>query len=128
MTQWRCTGCYAKANQARYPVATACRLLGVSTSGFYAWLKRGPSQRTRQDARLTERIRAVHTRSRGTYGAPRIHHDPVGRDKGAELCDEGIQVGRKRVARPQPSTTVVDKCGIVWLRQGGEDTNDKRTC
>ncbi len=27
-----------------------------------------------------------------------------------------------------PSTTVVDKCGIVWLRQGGEDTNDKRTC
>jgi len=84
-----------KANQARYPVATACRLLGVSTSGFYAWLKRGPSQRTRQDARLTERIRAVHTRSRGTYGAPRIH---------AELCDEGIQVGRKRVARLMHST------------------------
>ncbi len=73
-------GDWVKANQARYPIATTCRLLGVSSSGFHAWLKRGPSQRTRQDARLTERIRAVHTRSRGTYGVPRIHHDPVGRD------------------------------------------------
>ena len=79
-----------KANQARYPVATTCRLLGVSTSGYYAWLKRGPSQRAREDTWLTERIQSIHTRSRGTYGAPRIH---------AELCDEGILVGRKRIAR-----------------------------
>ena len=81
---------FVKANRARYPIATTCRLLGVSTSGFHAWLKRGPAQRTRQDARLTERIRAVHTRSRGTYGAPRIH---------AELRDEGVRVGGKRIAR-----------------------------
>ena len=79
-----------KANQARYPVATTCRLLGVSTSGYYAGLKRGPSQRAREDTWLTERIQSIHTRSRGTYGAPRIH---------AELCDEGILVGRKRIAR-----------------------------
>ena len=81
---------WVKANQARYPVATTCRLLGVSTSGYYAWLKRGPSQRAREDTWLTERIQSIHTRSRGTYGAPRIH---------AELCDEGILVGRKRIAR-----------------------------
>ena len=90
---------FVKVNQAHYPIATTCRLLGVSTSGFHAWLNRGPSQRTRQDTRLTERIRAVHTRSRGTYGVPRIHHAPVGRDKGAELRDEGVRVGGKRIAR-----------------------------
>ena len=67
-----------------------CRVLGVSTSGYYAWLKRPSSQRSRDDTVLTNRIHWIHLRSRGTYGVPRIH---------AELCDEGVHVGRKRVAR-----------------------------
>ena len=67
-----------------------CRVLGVSTSGYYAWLKRQSSQRSREDAILTDRIRWIHLRSRGTYGSPRIH---------AELRDEGVHVSRKRVAR-----------------------------
>ncbi len=67
-----------------------CRLLGVSPSGYYAWRTREPSARAREDAALTERIRAFHDRSRGTYGAPRIHKD---------LAEEGACVGRKRVAR-----------------------------
>ncbi|RMG31320.1 MAG: hypothetical protein D6721_01565 [Gammaproteobacteria bacterium] len=50
-----------------------CRLLGVSTSGFYAWLRRPESARARRDAELAERIEAIHVRSRGTYGVPRIH-------------------------------------------------------
>jgi len=79
-----------KANQARYPVATMCRVLEVSTSGYYAWRKRNVSQRSQADAILTDRIRTIHARSKGTYGAPRIH---------AELAEEGMQVGRKRVAR-----------------------------
>jgi len=79
-----------KANQARYPVATMCRVLEVSTSGYYAWRERGVSQRSQEDAVLTDRIRTIHTRSKGTYGAPRIH---------AELTEEGAHVGRKRVAR-----------------------------
>ncbi len=79
-----------KANQANYPIATMCRVLGVSTSGYYAWLKRQSSQRSREDAILTDRIRWIHLRSRGTYGSPRIH---------AELRDEGVHVSRKRVAR-----------------------------
>lgn len=79
------------ANRAKYPVATMCRVLEVSTSGYYAWRKRAVSQRSREDAVLTDRIRTIHTRSKGTYGAPRIH---------AELADEeGVRVGRKRVAR-----------------------------
>jgi len=78
------------ANRAKYPVATMCRVLEVSTSGYYAWRKRAVSQRSQEDAVLTDRIRTIHTRSKGTYGAPRIH---------AELADEGAHVGRKRVAR-----------------------------
>ncbi len=79
-----------KAHQAEYPIATMCRLLEVSTSGYYAWLKRGPSARALRDAELTETIEAIHARSRGTYGSPRIH---------AELAARGVRVGRKRVAR-----------------------------
>jgi putative transposase len=67
-----------------------CRVLGVSRSGYYKWLGRRPSKREREDQVLTEKIRAIHARSRGTYGAPRIH---------AELQTQGIRVGKKRVAR-----------------------------
>ena len=73
-----------------HEVATMCRVLDVSSSGYYAWRERPASARARQDEALTERIRAIHERSRGTYGAPRIH---------AELAAEGIHIGRKRVAR-----------------------------
>ena len=67
-----------------------CRVLEVSTSGYYAWRKRAPSERVLLDMALTERIRDIHDRSRGTYGAPRVW---------AELRAQGIRVGRKRVAR-----------------------------
>ncbi len=79
-----------KAHQAAYPITTLCRVLGVSSSGYYAWLKRPPSVRACQDVQLTQRIHKIHKHSRGTYGAPRIH---------AEMAENGIQVGRKRVAR-----------------------------
>ncbi len=73
-----------------YPITTMCRLLGVSASGYHAWDGRAASARALSDAALLGRIRAIHSASRNTYGAPRIH---------AELADEGISVGRKRVAR-----------------------------
>ena len=73
-----------------YPIATMCRVLGVSTSGYYAWSARAPSARARSDRALLERIEASHTTSHGTYGSPRIH---------ADLAASGRLVGRKRVAR-----------------------------
>ena len=79
-----------KANQASYPVRRMCDLLGVSPSGYYMWLARGPSVREKADRALRDRITDIHSRSRGIYGAPRIH---------AELAAEGVSVGRKRVAR-----------------------------
>ena len=79
-----------KANQASHPVRRMCSLLGVSPSGYYAWLERSLSARERADRELRDRIVEVHSRSRGTYGAPRVH---------AELAAHGVSVGRKRVAR-----------------------------
>lgn len=79
------------AHQATYPVRVMGRLLGVSASGFYAWLKRPPSARALADIALTAKIHAIHRRSDGSYGAPSIH---------AELADDHqIFVGCKRVAR-----------------------------
>ncbi len=78
------------AERANYPVAVLCRMLGVSKSGYYAWRSRPPSERRRQDALLTEKIREIHSSSRETYGYPRVH---------AELRSLGIGCGRRRVAR-----------------------------
>jgi transposase InsO family protein len=81
---------FVEQERATFPVATMCRVLGVSPSGFWAWLKREPSERELSDAALTDRIRDIHQRSRGTYGCPRIH---------AGLAAQDVHVGRKRVAR-----------------------------
>lgn len=78
------------ANQAVYPIRSVSRVLGVSPSGFYAWRKRPPSKREQADDMLTQEIKKIHQKSKGTYGAPRIH---------AELAERGWHVGRKRVAR-----------------------------
>lgn len=79
-----------KSHQAEFPVATMCRVLEVSTSGFYAWLLRAPSARAMRDAELGDEIEAFHRRSRGTYGQPRIQRD---------LIDAGIRIGGKRIRR-----------------------------
>jgi putative transposase len=47
-----------------------CRVLEVSTSGYYAWLKRSRSKRAQEDETLKKRIKEIYTRSKGTYGAP----------------------------------------------------------
>ena len=77
-----------RAHQGTHRVATVCRVLGVSASGYYAWQSRPLSARAQADRELLEQIRTIHERSRGTYGAPRIH---------AELAAQGLHIGRKRV-------------------------------
>ena len=59
-------------NRASYKIATMCRVLGVSTSGYYGWRGREPSVRAQQDGLLLARIRAIHKRSRSTYGVHRV--------------------------------------------------------
>jgi len=92
---------------ARHKVAFMCRCLGVSTSGYYAWLGRPPSMRKRGDARLALQIRALHRRSLGTYGSPRIHLD---------LAEDGVRVGRKRVARLMLAENLFGRLPRRWKR------------
>lgn len=85
--------------KADHQVVTMCRVLGVSTSGYYAWRQRGLSARARSDAELTERIVRIHAASHKTYGSPRIH---------AELTlGQGIRCSRKRVARLMRAAGIV---------------------
>jgi transposase InsO family protein len=87
-------------------VTTMCRLLGVSTSGFYASVDRPMSKRAAEDVVLTAQLEAAHDESRGTYGAPRLH---------AELAENGVHVGKNRVAR------LMRDAGLVSLiRSRGE--------
>ena len=55
-------------------VAMACVLLEVSRSAYYEWSKHVPSARDVSDAELGDKIVDIHTKSRRTYGAPRITH------------------------------------------------------
>jgi len=77
-------------NQANYPIATMCRLLDVSTSGFYAWRHRQACSRQKANEVLAKRIVEIHDASRQTYAPPRIT---------AELREEGEMVSKNRVAR-----------------------------
>ena len=77
-------------HQAVHRITTMCRVLGVSASGYYAWESREPSARERANEQLLGRIRAIHAKSRETYGAPRVI---------AELREDGERVGHNRVAR-----------------------------
>lgn len=81
---------FVKAHQALWPIATQCRVLDVSPSGYYAWLKRPPSKHHQADVLLGDRLVALHQKSRENYGRPRLQND---------LRDEGIFVSDKRVAR-----------------------------
>ncbi len=93
------------AHQAQHRVATMCRVLGVSPSGYYAWRKRPASERAQEDQRLLRQIRTAHAASRGTYGAPRIH---------AELQANGVAVGCKRVARLMREAGIVGVTRRRW--------------
>lgn len=73
-----------------YPVARLCAVLGVSASGYYAWLKREPCPRAAEDATLKGQIVSLWRQFRRVYGAPRLWE---------ELRDQGIRTSIKRVAR-----------------------------
>ena len=103
-----------KANQAAWPVRTMCRVLGLSASGYYAWVRRVPSARARRDAHLSERIKEIWSANREVYGRPRIH---------AELQAGGERIGAKRVGRLMRSAGIV---GASRRRSTKTTTHDQR--
>jgi putative transposase len=73
-----------------WPVRWICGALGVSRGGFYAWLTRPRSQRSRDDEALGAKVRASFVASDRTYGARRVWHD---------LLAEGLWCGLHRIER-----------------------------
>lgn len=102
------------AEKAFYPILVLCELLGVSRSGFHAWQHRPRSARQCSDAHLATQVAAVHKRSRGTYGSPRVH---------AELKAKGVRVGKKRIARLMQENGIKARC----KRRFRKTTDSKHT-
>ena len=73
-----------------WPVSWICEALGVSRSGFHAWLVRAPSARARSDEEFGAKVRASFVSSYRTYGARRVWHD---------LLAEGLSCGLHRIER-----------------------------
>ena len=81
---------FVSAEQVNHAVSTLCRVVGVSVSGFYAWLQAIPvvQHRAEADAALRGHIGRIFAARRQVYGSPRIH---------AELRREGRRHSRRRI-------------------------------
>jgi len=87
-----------QAEAKRMKLATMCRVLGVSASGYYEWRDRAPSPRAAENEALAQRIEEIHIASDENYGMPKIWHEL--RDEGdANFDPRWASVGRNRIAR-----------------------------
>ena len=77
-------------HRATWPVPVLCDALGVSRSGFYAWLRRAPSVRAQRHARVAPAVQQRFVASDRTYGARRVWRD---------VLEAGYPVGRRQVER-----------------------------
>ena len=64
---------FIREHVADFPIQVTCEVLGVSRSGYYAWVSRLESARAVEDRAVAAEVRAAHTASRGRYGSPRVH-------------------------------------------------------
>ena len=81
---------FIEDHRDKFPVTRMCRVLEVSSSGYYAWRVRPPSAREMANRELVKKIEAVYNANYGTYGSPRIYR---------ELKDQGVTCSKNRVAR-----------------------------
>ena len=81
---------FIREHRQQYTAKRMCKVLSVSSSGYYDWCDRPESQRSRSNRGLITKIRCFHQASHRTYGSPRIHYD---------LQASGEAVSINRVAR-----------------------------
>ena len=91
-----------------YPVRVLCRVLGVSASGYHAWLVRAPSPRARARGRLKLAALAAHQRTRQTYGAQRLRR---------ELAADGfiVSLGTLKRVRRELGLRCVQRQKRFWV-------------
>ena len=93
---------FIKAHRVQFCISVMCRVLGVSRSGYYAWVKRPVSKRKMADVCLSEKIKALFKQGQGTYGVPTIYR---------LLKKQEVVCSRKRVARLMRENDLVCKTG-----------------
>ena len=81
---------FVAKHRGTWPAGWLCGALGVSRGGFYAWLTRPPSARSRSDEELSAKVRASFLASDRTYGARRVWHD---------MLSDGVSCSLHRIER-----------------------------
>ena len=92
---------------AGHSVKRCCELLEVSRAAFYDRLDPTPSAKERSDAELAEKIEAIHSESKGTYGSPRVHK---------ALRKQGVECGKRRVRRLMRQAGLEGRCKRRWRK------------
>jgi hypothetical protein len=105
---------FIEANRHLYGVKLLCQGLQVSRSGYYAAKHRRPSVRWQRQTMLTTQISAIHSASRDTYGAPRIH---------AELAAQGVACSHNTVAKLMRQAAIMPRC----IRRFRVTTDSRKT-
>ncbi len=105
---------FIEANRHLYGVKLLCQALHVSRSGFYAARHRLPSARWQRQTMLTTQNSAIHSASRDTYGAPRIH---------AELAAQGVACSHNTVAKLMRQAAIMPRC----IRRFRVTTDSRKT-
>lgn len=109
---------FVEREKATYPVTTMCRVLGVSPSGYWAWSKRPPSERSRQDLALASTpadqigecvFGAARTAIIAAYAARRLPQSGAGWPRTSTACSS-------RSSTPGGSTASLARCGASRSR------------
>jgi putative transposase len=83
-----------------------CKVLNVSRSSYYNWLRRNPSRRSIENRELSDLIKKIYELSKRTYGSPRVT---------IELHKRGFHVSRQRVARLMKSQNLKSIIRKKWV-------------
>jgi putative transposase len=94
---------WIREQHAEFSVSSFCRILGVSRSGYYAWLDRPPRAQPQAAQQVEAHVKQYFAPGRGTYGTRRIKH---------RLAQAGLQVSRRRLGR------VLAQAGLREKRSG----------
>lgn len=107
---------FVEEHRGSWPVASICRVVRVTRSGFYAWRRRRPSSRQVRREALAVQVRRVHAEHRQVYGSPRVHR--VLRSQGQLCCrntvaklmrQEGIRARTRRAFVPRTTDGAHDR-------------------
>jgi len=113
---------FMKDRSKEFPIERMAKVLGVSANGYYSFIRRSPSLRAKENAKLIESIKAIYRQGRSMYGSPRVH---------GRLCKLGVLCSRKRVAKLMKKQGLAAKMRKSWkssTKQGKREAAENMVC